>query len=103
MTVRERRLVSAVTVAGLAGCLAWGGVRLVAARDAAASAARALADCESLARRIETARGPAGSSDAEVARMIESAAKAAQLSDGSVEHIEPGSPKRIGDTPFVER
>lgn len=103
MTARERKLVSAVAAAGLAGCLAWGGVRLVAARDAATSAARALADCQRLARRIEAARGPAGSSDAEVARTIESAAKAAELPDESVERIEPGSPKRLGDTPFVEQ
>lgn len=102
MTARERKLVSAVAVAGLAGCLAWGGVRLVAGRDAATSAARALADCQRLARRIEAARGPAGSTDAGV-RMIESAAKTAQLPDESVERIESGSPKRLGDTPFIEQ
>lgn len=103
MTARERKLVSAVAVAGVAGCLAWGGVRLVAARDAAASAARALADCERLARRIEAARGAGGSTDSEVVRMIESASKTAQLPDESFERVESGFPKRLGDTPLVEQ
>jgi hypothetical protein len=103
MTRRERTLAVAAVAAGLAGCLAWGGVRVVTARDGAAASARALADSERLARQIEAARGPAAPGGArEVARRFGAAARAAGLAEGSVARVEPGTPARLGDTPFIE-
>jgi hypothetical protein len=73
-------------------------VRLVAARDAAASAAADLAECRRLAVAIESKRGPsnvlpangrAADSGAEVTRRIEGAAKSAGLPAGAIERIEP--------------
>ena len=118
MNRRERTLVMATMIAGLAAALVWGYARLVDAKDAAATSARNLAECERLAGRIESERGtPApvataaatargaggGVQPADVSRRIEAAAEVAELPEDSIERIEPGLPRRLGDGPFLER
>jgi hypothetical protein len=99
MTARERILVGVTLTAALCGGVALGAVRLVAARDAAETAATELAECRRLAGTIEARRGTSSTNaranargvdaGAEVTRRIEGAAKSAGLPAGGIERIEP--------------
>lgn len=99
-------LMAAVIAIALLVAVAWCYLRLSDARSAAASAAQDLADCRTLATRIQSLRrlpSVAGASErgaADLSRQIERAAQSAEFREGSIERIEPQSPRRVGETNY---
>jgi hypothetical protein len=108
MTPTRLRLYTAGVLVGLLGTALWSYGRLADARDAAAAAADNLATCRDLAGQIESLRrrpSLAGSrelKEEELTSRIDRAAAAAKFDEGSLDRIEPGPPRRLGETPYRE-
>ena len=107
-STRQNRLVLAATAAGLVLAMLWGSRRQSDSRDAALAAAAELAQCQTLAGRIESLRRRPAVADVrearatDVSRRVEQAAREAEFTDGSLERIEPEPPRRVGDTAYKE-
>lgn len=109
MSPTRLRLYTAGVLLCLIGTAFWSYTRLADARDAAVAAADDLASCRDLADQIESLRrrpALAGAREMraeELTGRIERAAAAAHFDgDDSLDRIEPGPPRRLGDGPYRE-
>jgi hypothetical protein len=104
------RFLPGACIMALVGAMVWCASTLQLARDRAQSAVDELRACRSLAAQIEVLRHRGGvvggTREIEVtdlARRIDAARAAAGIADGSVVRIEPQEPRRVGDSPLMEK
>jgi hypothetical protein len=104
----KTRLMACTIAVALLSAVGWSYMQLAETRASEAAAAQDLADCRALTARIELLRrrpSVAGAQQlgaADLSRRIESAARAADFADGSVERIEPEPARRVGETNYRE-
>lgn len=96
-------------VGALAALDGWSGLRLASARAAAertavdTRACREIADRIHLLQRQPVIAGVQGVGGAEMAGRIEKAARLSGMAADSVMRIAPDSPRRLGDSPYIEQ
>lgn len=105
--LKKQLMLGTIAVTLLVG-IGWCYERLSDARAAAASAANDLADCRALTGRIDALRrqapmpGAPEQRAADLSHRIERAASRARFSEGSIQGIEPGPPRRVGESRYGE-
>lgn len=93
----------------LLGAAAWSHGRYVQAKNAAQAATADLLESQALAQRVEklTERAPVALAGelqiSALAGAIEQAASTAQLPIAGVLRINPQAPRRVGDTPYLQK
>jgi hypothetical protein len=106
---RRMRILLLLLAVLLAGLAVWAWQDLSASRQAAETAWADLAACRSAAAKIQAyRRRPTLATDterlaSETTRLIEQAAKKAEISADDLQRISPESSRRIGDTVYREK
>lgn len=110
MNPRKRRAILVGTMtAMLAIASVWSAGWMMRQRESAQRAAEDLAACERLAHRIESLRRePTVASDEamgvqELGQRITTAARRARLGDRRPSRVDPQSPRRVSDSPYLRR
>jgi uncharacterized membrane protein len=106
MNLPMRTSVAILTIClATALCGAWAWEYLDDQRSAAAAAATELAACRTLAKQITASRlAPAiAPRAADITAVIASAAAQADLAEGSLDHVDPGSDRRNPDGTVIPR
>lgn len=87
----------------------WAGWRWTGRQEEFAMAREQASNCDDVGRQIDSLRGaPAKVEETArtgeaLAKLVESAAQEAGLSNDRIVHVAPAEPRRIGDSPYLEQ